>query len=249
MPRQPREKECPPRWALQAEANGASLDFDDGVYKLSTQQWQLLLKFVVIHTLLGHTVSHDIFNQAGETGPCIPCTTSLGPQHVTEPGWMKGATFSRDGQGRWRVSLPQQAPMYWRLRIARVSKRATRASRHTQGFSHSEDHLQSAQDTRCMSLTHLLCWWAHGPPPSNCSLACRFNCGNPSCLNPWHLCWGSERDARYHCTWHQEKRDGYHPNESAPAKWKPHGWKSISAKGEKKSDKEKKKSNRGPSFA
>lgn len=62
-------------------------------------------------------------------------------------------------------------------------------------WQHNDSAGLSPCDCEQMQWTvhHILCWWAHGPPPLGLPLACHSACDNKLCLNPHHLRWGDQK--------------------------------------------------------
>lgn len=75
----------------------------------------------------------------------------------------------------------------------------------------------------------LICHLWHTPLSEVHDQSCHYFCDDKDCMNPKHLCWGSNKDNAYHREWHKDNRRLKNlfpddkqrwPDQHAPPSWK-----------------------------
>ena len=209
---QPQQGWVCPRFGVQAAWQGAKLLVAgrEEVYQLGPSDWKMLVGVCACVCLCigGVGEGYKALIQAQQD----KCELGRKPILIRAHGgkdWLQGAVF-QGKEGYWQVRLPKASS----TDIA-VCK----------GLSAKPQLRKQAQQSLSTNVHHLITWWAHGRPgQSDYNQACHWYCGNKLCLNPHHLCWGSNADNAYHRTWHAERKKGLHSSDTAPERNVPAGW-------------------------
>lgn len=125
--------------------------------------------------------------------------------------WLVGACLSPTKDGRWRFRLRKQRPVSeWKqMRVAAKAAIETASTPELQQDAvRLKANLRNGQKVPYIWLSHLLCWYGHGPPTMPGDMACHYSCGKAMCLNAHHISWGDHRDNASHTKWHHKHRTG-----------------------------------------
>lgn len=132
------------------------------------------------------------------------------PRRLRDRGhWLSGGTLSGK-DGYWQWSFRHLSAKQWAEQVVRLRGGDKQPSRLPAATGDASDPVSRARRNAHINVHRLICWWAHGSPPSDEeTLACHVTCGNKLCLNPHHIQWGSIADNAYHRSRHADRRAGW----------------------------------------
>ena len=195
---QPHAQQAPPAFCMVAACLGAAV-VDD---VLPSRVWRAVVEAILM--ALGPT-RLTCFQQYLECSPqhCVEARrVSSASQHGLQ--LEDHAKHHRGIRGHVKLYMLEG---YWRWQFQSVKNKLLPS-------------LGANGDVQMIwTVHHLLCWWAHGPPPAGKKLACHSVCDNKLCLNPHHLSWGDQKanaeQAHLHRAHAKRQRGCVHTGSSA----------------------------------
>lgn len=134
------------------------------------------------------------FGDGDELGMCYPLIYSLMEQWRPEKGGMcHGCMLVMPGCHKLVPNMIFNANGYAHCYMGTRSKHMGKAGKQSHEL--------------WMYVHRLVCWLFHGMPPSSRHV-CLHLCGYSNCLNPYHLCWGTQADNYQHARFHTPPTKG-----------------------------------------